>query len=113
VQYKSVKTQIAITNEDNVAMVGITDESQEYFLWQVDHDDQQSIYFEYNDQKNSGYNIIQECTVMLDGMHLVLSSDEWLHFYFNDLNRSEYNKLIVALENIYSSQPNILEVVDK
>ena len=108
-----MNTQIAITTEGNVTTVGVSDESQEYLLWQIQEGDEQNIYSEYNDQNNSGYNNIKECTLMLDGIHLVMSSGELVHFYFNNLHKSEYLKLVSALEIVYSSKPGVLEVIDK
>jgi hypothetical protein len=108
-----VNTQIAITTENNVTTVGVTDESEEYLMWQIEEGDEQNIHFEYNDQINSGYNNIKEITLMLDGIHLEMSTGELVHFYFNNLSKSEYLRFVSALEGIYSSNPEILEVIDK
>ncbi len=108
-----MNTQITTNKEENIFIVGVTNESEEYFLWQREDDSKTDIYFEYNEQINSGYNIIAECTVMLDGIHLVLSSGKLLHFYFNNLPYTEYKKFVESLKFLYSEQHEILEVLDK
>ena len=108
-----MKTQIAITRDDGILSIGAWNGLDDYCLWQIEEDDQKQSYFEYNDQLNSGYNIKKECSLMSDGMHLVLTSGDQLHFYFNNLSRSNYRDFLEAIENIFTEYPDVLDVIDK
>lgn len=55
-----MQTQFAFSHEDGVRLVGVSNGDEEYLLWQQSDDDPHAVYFEYNDQKNSGYDIVRE-----------------------------------------------------
>ena len=102
-------TSIHISNEDGVTIIGASNGDSDYCLWQVSNDDKNSIYFEHEDQINGGYNIIVECSVMADGIHIVLANSQLYHFYFNDVSSEQYNSFVDALKVIYPD--SILEVI--
>lgn len=102
------------TVEDGVLIVGILLSESEYLLWQRDlnGEDSNKVYFEFNDQINGGYNHIAEISLMRDGVHIVKVDGTLEHFYF-DIGFSDYDKFVRGLARIYGNNPNILDVVDK
>ena len=98
--------------ENDVLAVGVTGLDGSYVMWQkglteaVGSED--GIYFEIDDQSNGGYNIVKECTVTNDGIHLVLVSGKLEHFYFPpDFNK--VTELQESLEKIYQGSEHVLE----
>ena len=91
-----MKSEVSFQTDDNVIMVGVTDESGDYLLWQRDIESA-DIYFEYDDQKNGKVNQVTECTIMYDGIHLVLSSGSFCHYYFSSLSKESYREFVDGL----------------
>jgi len=106
-----VTTEISVSIEDGLTIIGASNNEAEYCLWQIEKGDENNIYFEFDDQVNGGYNPIKECTIMRDGMHFVLSTDKLHHFYFNSLPLDKYRELVSALESNYTN--TILQVIDR
>jgi hypothetical protein len=82
-------------------------------MWQKDTSPKSSegaeIYFEYDDQSTGAYNSTLECTVTMDGIHVVLTDGTLAHFYFpKDFDRLQ--ELKEGLEEIYRETPDVLEV---
>ena len=110
-----MKTKLTITKEGEILTLSVANASEDEFTWRYDSNQQSHIYFEYSydGQKNSGYDLVQECTVMFDGLHLVLTSGVILHFYFNHFLRTEYKNLCATLALIHVGTPGVLEIIDK
>lgn len=104
-----------VTNENDVFSISIANGLDDIFIWRFDDNEQEHIYFEciYDEREIGGYGLVKECTVMFDGMHMVLTSGEILHFYFNDFSRVDYKKLCTTLALMYADVSGVLGVVDK
>lgn len=105
-------TQIEISDEDRITVLSIVGSPNDYLMWQLDPNEQDQIYFEYNKQANGGYNIAKEITISLDGIHILLTSDQLVHFYFDGLSKSTYEKIVQVLQQIYARQKSVVEVLD-
>ncbi|MCW8875696.1 MAG: hypothetical protein OQK51_01450 [Kangiellaceae bacterium] len=98
--------------ENDVLLVSVLGADDSYFMWQkgltkeVGSDD--GIYFEFDDQINGGHNLVTECTVTNDGIHVVLSNGKLENFYFPP-DFDKYKELKDGLNNIYAEQRGILE----
>lgn len=106
-----MQTKTIRTKEDGVLLVGASNNENEYVLWQKRENDN-SVHFEWDDQINSGTDIVDECTIDKDGMHMVLKDQRLIHFYFNDCSSQSWKELIEGLEEIYKSAPKILDIID-
>ena len=100
--------------EDGILSLGVLLSESEYLLWQmeIEGEDSNKIYFEFNDQINGGYNHITEISLMRDGIHIVKVDGALEHFYF-DVGFEDYDKLVRGLVRIYKERPEILDVIDK
>lgn len=105
-------TEISVESIDGVLSVRAADGPKEYILWQWTESAPQDIYFEVNDPINGDYNFIYECTVMLDGVHIVTSDQDLIHFYFDGISPELYTKFSDGLKQIYALVPGVLEVLD-
>jgi hypothetical protein len=105
-------SQISISTEEGLEIIALANGAEDYCLWQVE-DDRDEIYFEFDDQINGGHDLVRECTLMFDGMHIVLSSGQLYHFYFDAVSVDDYRKLVAFLENIYPKNVGILDVIDR
>ena len=92
--------------------VGVAAENgvSSYILWRRESASG-SIYFEFDDPKNGGYDNVRECTVDQDGCHLVLDSGELVHFYWNPQRHPQLPEFISALRRIYFGHPDLLEIL--
>ncbi|MDR7016524.1 hypothetical protein [Acinetobacter sp. 3657] len=100
--------------ENRVLTVSMFLSDSEYLLWRKELDGKEcsKVYFEFNNQSNGGYNHIAEISLMRDGIHLVKSDYTLEHFYF-DISFKDYNKLVRALIQIYSHNPEVIDVIDE
>ncbi len=105
-------TTIVNKYEDGVHTVAASNGGADYILWQVGADEPNAVYFEPGDQSNSGYDHVSECTVDMDGCHIVLSNGYLVHFYWNPPRHPELGTFTEGLRSIYASTPDILEVHD-
>lgn len=105
-----MNTTIANTHEDGIHTVGASNGDADYILWQVSKEEPDSVYFEYYDQINSGYNNVTECTIDMDGLHAVLKDGALVHFYWHPPRHPDLATLVEGLRSIYASIPDILEV---
>lgn len=100
------------TQENDVLVVAIQDNEGSYFMWQKglteDVGSEDGIYFEFNDQINGGHNIVKECTIDRDGIHVVFSDSKLEHFYFPQ-GFNKYDDLKKGLLKIYEGIDGILE----
>lgn len=98
--------------ENDVFTVVLGFANDEYLMWQLELSEavgsEDGIYFEYNSQKNGGYDTVKECTISNDGIHLVLENGQLLHFYFTN-KFSQFSELKRGLNKIYRGQQNVLE----
>ena len=103
-------TEIANNVEDGIHVVGVqNDPEKDYLLWQRAKAEK-SIHFEWNGQANSGYDIVKECSLDRDGIHIVLSNNKLVHFYFQKCSKEDWEILVDGLRNIYSNDSSILEI---
>jgi len=98
--------------ENDVLVVGVVDAEGSYFMWQrgltEDVGSEDGIYFEFDDQINGGHDILVECTIDRDGIHVVLANGNLEHFYFpNDFKQLE--ELKSGLAKIYEGNNNVVE----
>ncbi|MCW8876135.1 MAG: hypothetical protein OQJ89_06305 [Kangiellaceae bacterium] len=101
--------------EDDVLVIAVQDSNGNYFMWQKGLTEEvgsgDGVYFEYDDQINGGHNIVVECTIDRDGMHVVLADRKMEHFYFpSDFNK--YDELKGGLLKIYKGNEDVLEFHD-
>ncbi len=103
------------TIENDVLIVAVQELDGGYFMWQkgltIETGADDGIYFEYNDQKFGGHDIVTECKIDRDGMHAVLANRELVHFYFPP-KFDNYSELKSGLLKIYSSNSSVLEFHD-
>jgi hypothetical protein len=101
--------------ENDVLVVAVVDAKDSYFMWQrgltEDVGSEDGIYFEFDDQINGGHEIMKECTIDLDGMHVVLASGKMEHFYFPP-KFDKYIELKKGLLKIYEGNEHVLEFHD-
>lgn len=100
--------------EDEVLTVCVGTEDG-YFMWQKGLTEEvgskDGIYFEFDDQINGGFNIVKECTIDFDGMHVVLENGKLEHFHFpKDFDK--YSELKSGLLKIYEEDIKVLEFHD-
>jgi hypothetical protein len=106
-------SQITISSDEQYSqIIALKNGADDYCLWKVEGDSCE-IYFEYDSKINSGYNLVSECTLMLDGMHIVLNSGKLYHFYFNDIAIGDYKNLVASLESMYPKDLDVLDIVDR
>lgn len=105
-------TEISVESIDGVLSVRTANGPRDYILWQWTESAPHDIYVEFNNPSHGEYNAIDECTVMLDGVHIVTSDQDLIHFYFDDISQALYSKFSHGLKQIYASVPGILAVLD-
>lgn len=96
-----MKTEFTDILSDDVRIVGASNGGNKYILWQKTDSEQGQVYFEYDSQNNSGYNIVQEIMLDNDGCHLVLKNAELVHFYWNSTRHSDLSSFVAALKSLY------------
>ncbi len=101
-------TEIVTSKEGGGLMAAASNGEDDYLLWQRSDSKPGEIYFEYNDQINSGYGIVEECTLDNDGCHIGLNNGNLVHFYWRPPNHESLNDLIFRLKEIYSKNPLII-----
>ena len=103
-----------ITNnfEENTHIVGVQNSASDYMLWQKSTADN-NVHFEWDSQTNSGYNIVKECTVDKDGVHIVLKNTQLVHFYFLKCLDEEWLEFTNGLKKLYEKYPSILDIHKK
>jgi hypothetical protein len=95
---------------DGIYLVGAQNSSDDYLLWQKSINEDR-VHFECYDQSNSGYDIVLECTLDKDGIHIVLKNQQMVHFYFVNCPTDHWENLVKGLKTIYKTHPDILEVL--
>ncbi len=104
-----------ITEENGVLMVGVIDGDGSYCLWQtelsVGVDSESGVHFEFDGQANGGYDMVRECTVDRDAIHIVLASGELHHFYFPPAF-DKHEELKEGLKRVYGADQSVLEFID-
>jgi len=104
-----MNTKISNMLENGIHIVGAYNTEEDYVLWQKSENEHE-INFEWNSQSNSGYDIVKECTLDRDGMHIVLKDSKMLHFYFSNCLYLEWKKLSDGLQKIYISDSDIIDI---
>jgi hypothetical protein len=98
--------------EDGILTVAVQGSDDGYVLWQMGLTEEiasdDSIYFEYDDQINGGYDKVKECTIDSDGIHIVLANDDLVHFYFTK-GFDMFAELKAGLLKIYQGKEHVLE----
>jgi hypothetical protein len=101
-------TQFAISDEEGIITIGAANGDDDYILWQKGLDESEKIHFTYQDQINSEYNIVTECSIDNDGCHIVLKSGEVVHFYWNPPRHVGLDKFIEYLRGLYSEKEGVI-----
>ena len=104
-----MQTQFAFSHYEGVKLVGASNGDADYLLWQQSDADPNAVHFEYNEQIDSGYGIIKECAVDLDGCHIILNDGRFLHFYWHPPRHKELDRFVLELRSIYSSSGDVLQ----
>ena len=104
-------TEITTDSQDGALSVVAANESGDYVLWQRSDApvDSKEIHFEWDDQSNGGYDLVSECSIDRDGIHIVLSDNRLVHFYFHALSKKDWNRFREHLEKMYSGSLGILD----
>lgn len=106
-----MSTKIAFEYEDGAHIVSASNAEDNYIIWQKDQNHPNQIYFEYNDQINSGDGIVTECMIDMDGCHMVLNDGYMVHFYWNPPRPAGLDKFVEQLQKIYSHNPSIISYI--
>ncbi len=96
--------------QGDIRVVVASNGESEYVLWQFDLKDPGHVYFEFDDQLNGGYNIVDECHVDECGCHIALQSDILVDIYWNPPRHSQLKAFVDALGEIYPASAGVLEV---
>lgn len=98
--------------ENDVLTICIGEVDGCYFMWKKglteDVGSEDGIYFEFDDKVNGGANIVKECTVTNDGVHVVLTSGDLKHLYFPSCF-GKHDELKRGLNKIYEGEKNVVE----
>ncbi|WP_020405017.1 hypothetical protein [Hahella ganghwensis] len=97
--------------ENDVLAVGVSGWDGGYFMWQRGLTEEtgasDGIYFEFDDQSNGGFNIVKECTITNDGMHVLLSNRSLAHLYFPK-GFTRFKELKDSLLKMYQGSEHVL-----
>lgn len=103
--------QIHFTQTATQTKLHLIDFQQLDWCWQLE-ENFSDVYFEAIAEGVSGKNIIKACTLMWDGIHVMLTTGEILSYYFQEMNLVTYTTLTKHLKHIYQAYPNLVEVLD-
>ncbi|MDD2721814.1 MAG: hypothetical protein PHH47_10965 [Gallionella sp.] len=106
-----MKTQVSQESDDAIFTLMLQNDEMDRIFWFQDKSSGE-VKFEAEGHHVGRDAIVKECTVMRDGVHIVLSSGEVVSFYFCDLSLREYLGVVSALKKLYPSAQKILEVFD-
>lgn len=106
-----MKTQVAQESDDAIFTLTLQNDATDRFYWMQDKKSG-TVNFEAEGQYAGSDAIVKECTLMRDGVHIILSSGEIVSFYFYDQSLREYLGVVSALKKLYSPRPEVLEVFD-
>ncbi|MDD2775441.1 MAG: hypothetical protein PHU06_05770 [Gallionella sp.] len=90
-------------------MLALQNDATDCFFWLQDKLSG-IVYFEATGQKTGGDSLVKECTILRDGVHIVLYSGEIHSIYFDGLSLRAYLDVVNAMRKLYSAQ--VLEVFD-
>lgn len=97
--------------ENDVFFVSVLGSDDSYFMWQKglaeEVGSEDGIYFEFDDQINGGHNLVTECTVTNDGIHVLLTNRKLKHHYFPP-RFDKYKEMQAGLNKIYAEQKSPL-----
>jgi hypothetical protein len=101
--------------ENDVLTVVIQGVDGSYFMWQrgltEDVGASDGVYFEVDTQNRGGHEVVKECSLDEDGIHVVLRNGELEHFYFPP-KFDKHHELQTGLLKIYQGKENVLEIHD-
>lgn len=93
--------------ENDVLTIGVAGDDGRYLLWQKgltpETGSEDGVYFEFNDQINGGYEIIQTCTVTNEGIAVVLANGKSEHFCFPK-GFDKLSELKAGLNKVYQNK---------
>lgn len=104
-----MQTLFTASHEDGIRLVGASNGDDGYLLWQQRDMDPKSVHFEYDNQVNSGYDTVKECTVDSDGCHIVLKDGKMLHFYWHPPRHQDLDLFVRGLVSIYGDDGAVFE----
>lgn len=102
-------TQVIQTSDEVSFSLTLQNDPTDRFFWLQDKLNG-IVYFEASDPKTDGDSLVKECTILRDGVHIMLYSGEIHSFYFDGLSLRAYLDVVNALRKLYSVQ--VLEVFD-
>lgn len=105
-----MSTEITVSHEVDVLMVSAFNSPTSYLFWQCDTDEVSEVFFEYNDQANSGFDIISECFVNEVGIQVITKSGEQINFQFAALTSKGQARLLAGLKDIFSQDSSVLTI---
>lgn len=106
-----MKTQVVQKSDDAIFTLTLQNDATDRFYWLQDNRSG-TVHFDAGGQYVGGDAIVKECTVLRDGLHIVLSSGEIVSFYFYNQSIREYLEVVSALKKLYAARPVVLEVFD-
>ena len=102
-----MSTDITVQRYEGVYLIAVQNSVTDYLKWQRDME-KSSIYFEWEAQENSGYDVVMECTLDRDGIHIVLHDGLLVHFYFYGVPKSQWDNLVQGLKDLYIKEPAVV-----
>ena len=102
-----VRTEFSDEVSDGCRTVAASNGPDEYILWLCDADG--SVYFEWDDQSNSGYDTVSKVVIDAERCHLVLG-ERVLSFNWRSIQEPELGKFASALQELYQETPQVVSV---
>ena len=103
-----MNTEIITGIQDGILLASASNGSDDYIIWQRPENELGEVHFEWDDQLNSGYNIVSECTIDEDGCHLALNTGVLVHFYWNPPRHKKLEEFISKLMKIYFKNESVI-----
>ncbi|MBN2295375.1 MAG: hypothetical protein JXM70_23290 [Pirellulales bacterium] len=104
-----MRTEFVTSRQDGTLIVGASNGKDDYILWQRSEHERDHIYFEFRDQFNSGYNIVEECTIDNDGCHIVLNNGDMVHFYWQPPRHTNLEDFVSELTSLYGENASMID----
>ena len=91
------------TIENETLIVGVLNDENHYLLWQLELSGSDEVYFEYDDQGNSGYNWTERCVIKNKTIEVLLNTGANVKFKL-PMSFDKHSELRTRLEKIYKKQ---------
>ena len=103
-------TELNFWADSDANCIGLKNNDQNYLLWQSEESNVDGVYFEYNDQINSGYGITKAVTIDDTGCVVTLRSGESVVFDWEWPMYGDIDEFIVKLKVFFEKEA--VEVLD-